>query len=71
MLGIDMLSGFVTLREKILAFIAYTGIVIATGWHLHTIWDNHMNSDNIKHQLERAKEAPAEISKFNQQLREN
>lgn len=63
-------SWFVTAREKLLAFAAYTLVILYGGWHLHSIWDGYIDSGNIKNQLERAKEAPAAISKFHQKLRE-
>ena len=66
---LNPLSLLVTTREKLLAFVAYTLIILWGGWHLHSIWDGYIDSGNVKQQLERAKEAPAAISKFNQKLR--
>lgn len=69
-MSINPLSWFVTTREKVLAAVAYTLLIVWGGWHLHTIWDVYINEGNVKNQLERAKEAPAAISKFHQKLRE-
>jgi hypothetical protein len=66
---LNPLSWFVTTREKVLAAAAYTLLIVWGGWHLHTMWDVYINEGNVKSQLERAKEAPAAISKFNQALR--
>lgn len=66
---INPFSWFISLREKLLALLAFGLFSLGIGWHLHTIWDGYIDSGTVKHQLERAKEAPAEISKFHQALR--
>lgn len=66
---LNPLTWLVTTREKILFCVAILLVGVATGWHIHSITDAYLNYSSVEKQLDRAKQAPAAISKFNQALR--
>jgi hypothetical protein len=66
---INPLTWFVTLREKLLALTALVFICLGIGWHLHTVWDDYLDTISIKSQLARAQEVPAKLIDFNHKLK--
>lgn len=65
----NVLSLFVSLREKILGLTALFMLGLASGWYIHTVIDDALAYDTAKTQLEQAKIVPAKLSKFHQDIR--
>lgn len=60
---------FVSLREKILALVAMVLVSLAIGWHLHTVWDDYMDTSALKTELARAQAVPGKQATFHQKLK--
>lgn len=60
---------FVSLREKILALVAMVLVSLAIGWHLHTVWDDYMDTSALKTELARAQALPSKLIGFQHNLK--